>query len=281
MRRDYIPTGSIIHQLDPRVKFFGFLMLTLICVLWEDPLLLLGLIVVQGIITRMARLPLKLLWAALAPGLPILILIFILNFFLYQEPEGSLFLGYAWPAMFGHGPGLPVYLETLVFSIALVFRFSVILTAAMLLTVCTAPTEMALGFVRLGAPAEFGMAISTAISYIPVLFSQITGVLEAQQARGWKGASTKNPLKRVASYFPVLIPTLFRSVASAELMAAALLSRGFGYDLKRRTYLRATKFGRKDVIGTLMVAGALAVGFAVFFMGLTEFTLTVNLIKGL
>ncbi len=281
MRRDYIPTGSTIHMLDPRVKFFGFLALTLVCVLWADPILLIGLIVLEGVITRLAKLPLKLLWAANAPGLAILVIIFILNFFLYRPPADALLIGHLWPAIGSHPAALPVYLETIVFSVALVFRFCVILTAAMLLTVCTAPTEMALGLVKLGAPAEVGMAISTAISYVPVLFAQITGILEAQQARGWKGANSKNPFKLVASYFPVLIPTLFRSVNNTELMAAALLARGFGYDLKRRTYLRETKFGRRDAIGTVIVALGLVIGFALKYMGLANYTITVNLLKGM
>jgi energy-coupling factor transporter transmembrane protein EcfT len=129
----------------------------------------------------------------------------------------------------------------------------------------------------MGVPAEIGMALSMTIAYIPVVVGQLVSVMEAQQSRAWK-VKTSNPIARFRAYASISIPTFFRSFQAAEAMAAAMMSRGFGYDIDHRTELEPTKFDWRDWTMTIVFAAFLAGGFLLGFSGILQYTLTMRLL---
>ncbi|HEY7414828.1 MAG TPA: energy-coupling factor transporter transmembrane component T, partial [Ktedonobacteraceae bacterium] len=124
---------------------------------------------------------------------------------------------------------------------------------------------------------EIGMALSMTIAYIPVVINQLISVMEAQQSRAWK-ANTANPIARFRAYIPIAIPTFFRSFQTAEAMAAAMMSRGFGYDIDHRTELRPTKFTQLDWVAAALCVVMLVGGFLLGFFGFAQYTLTMRLL---
>lgn len=256
---------SFVMKLDPRIKLMWFISISLVVVMWDDPLLLLGVFLYELVFAGLAGIPVKRVFKSVAPIAPILIVLFIANFFLYTPPvKEPMLLGHLLPSFLTGGEAkVPIYLETLVYSFGAAFRFVCILASAMILLMVTTPTELATGLVKLGAPSEVGLAVSIAIGYVPVLFKQISGILEAQQSRGWN-AGGRNPIKKMINYMPIMIPTFFRSMNSSTHLAAAMTSRGFGYNIKGRTYLNEIKFRQNDkfvfFILLILIVGGILMG---------------------
>jgi len=238
-------TTSGPRQLDPRVKLAAFIVLSFTAIFWEDPIYLASQLGVLLLLYRWAGVSRSRVMAILVPGLPILVFVFLVNFFIYRPAGEANFLGHLIPRIGGFGPWGAIYAESLIRSVSIVLRFVILLLTATLFIMTTTPVELALGLGRLGIPSEFGLAMSIAVAYIPILFAQVSSVLEAQQSRAWS-PSSRNPFKKVAAYVPILVPTFFRSMVVAEDLAAALLSRGFGYDMRKRTSLRELVFRRQD-----------------------------------
>ncbi|MCL5045905.1 MAG: energy-coupling factor transporter transmembrane protein EcfT [Actinobacteria bacterium] len=279
MRFGYAHEESFVHRLDPRIKMLWFVSVTLVMVTWQDPIWMLVLYLsVVAFAMAAGMSPLQTL-KGLVPALPMILVVIILNLAMLKAPGKPVFLGYLVPSLGGKGPWIPLYLDTLVFSAGTVIRLFVVLSSTMVLLRVTDPTEMALGIVKLGLPVEVGMAVSIAMAYIPVLISQITEVLEAQQSRGWK-VTTGNPIKRIKAYLPVFVPTFFRSYVASEEMAAAMLARGFGYNISKRTELRPLILRSPDKIVGAICGVFLVIGVTLGLLGRANYQFTLGILRG-
>jgi energy-coupling factor transport system permease protein len=74
------------------------------------------------------------------------------------------------------------------------------------------------------------------------------------------------------------LPTFFRSFQTAESLAAAMISRGFGYDIANRTELTSTRYRRLDWIATLGIVVFLICSLTISILGLAHYTTTIALL---
>lgn len=83
-------------------------------------------------------------------------------------------------------------------------------------------------------------------------------------------------------YIPAIIPTIVRSFARAEFLAAAISSRGFGYNPGRRTSLREIRMRRTDYVALAFFVAFLAASQIVgtFGLNLTGYGFTACLVRG-
>lgn len=101
------------------------------------------------------------------------------------------------------------------------------------------------------------------MGYLPVLLAQLRSVMESQMARGYTFESgTKNPVKALTQFTPLMVPLVMRSIIRAEFLAAAMVCRGFEYDPQHRTYLKEIKLRRNDKIALILCFSGL--GFAIY-----------------
>jgi energy-coupling factor transport system permease protein len=275
----YQDRATIIHRLDPRVRMLWWLSINITLTTWNDPLFLLLLLMSVFIYGRIAGIAIKESLRNLLPVLPFVVFVLLANIAFWRPPQPATahLIGYL------IRPGTPVihaipfYWETIVFSIGTMLRLLVLIASTLTLIKTVSPSEMALAATRMGVPPEIGMALSMTIAYIPVVVGQLISVMEAQQSRGWK-VKTSNPIARFCAYASISIPTFFRSFQAAEAMAAAMMSRGFGYDIDHRTDLEPTTFERRDWILTIIFAAFLVGGFLLGFLGILQYTLTMHLL---
>lgn len=274
----YQDRRTIIHRLDPRVKLLWWLAINITLATWNDPVCLLLLLISVLIYGRIGGIPVSQSLRNLLPVLPFVLFVIIANVAFWRPPHGAgHFIGYIVPPGTPVIPPIPFYWETLVFSIGTMLRLLIIVLSALTLIKTVSPAEMALAITRMHVPPEIGMALSMTIAYIPVVLGQLISVMEAQQSRAWK-VNTANPVARFRAYIPIAIPTFFRSFQAAEAMAAAMMSRGFGYDIDHRTELEPTVFGALDWVMAVVFAIFLVVGFLLGFLGITQYTLTMHLL---
>jgi energy-coupling factor transport system permease protein len=275
----YQDRATIVHRLDPRVRMLWWLSINITLTTWNDPLFLFLLLMSVFIYGRIAGISIKQSLRNLLPVLPFVLFVLIANIAFWRPPQPATahLIGYL------VRPGTPVihaipfYWETIVFSIGTMLRLLVLIASTLTLIKTVSPSEMALAATRMGVPPEIGMALSMTIAYIPVVVGQLISVMEAQQSRAWK-VKTSNPIARFRAYASISIPTFFRSFQAAEAMAAAMISRGFGYDIDHRTELEPTKFERRDWAMTIVFAAFLVGGFLLGFLGILQYTLTMHLL---
>jgi energy-coupling factor transport system permease protein len=270
---------TIIHQLDPRVRMLWWLAINIMLTTWNDPIFLFLLLVSIFIYGRLAGIAAKQTMQNLLVVLPFVLFVLIANIAFWRpaQPASAHLIGYI------VRPGTPIirsvpfYWETIVFSIGTMLRLIVLVASTLTLIRTVSPSEMALAATKMGVPPELGMALSMTIGYIPVVVGQLISIMEAQQSRAWK-VQTSNPIARFQAYVSISIPTFFRSFHAAEAMAAAMMSRGFGYDIDHRTELEPTKFNRRDWIMTVIFAIFLVGGFLLGFLGVLQYTFTMHVL---
>jgi energy-coupling factor transport system permease protein len=275
----YRDRGTVVHRLDPRVKLLWWLSINITLATWNDPLFLLALLASVFGFARLAAISTRELAKHLLPVLPFVLLVLIANIAVWRPPEPAQarLIGY----LIGEGvpvlPAVPLYEATIVFSIGTMIRLLALVSSTIVLIKTVSPSELALAVVKLGVPPEIGMTLSMTISYIPVVIGQLTTVMEAQQSRAWK-VSTSNPVARFKAYIPISIPIFFRSFKATEAMAAAMMSRGFGYDVAHRTELHPLRFRRRDWAMTAGFAVFLVGGFLTGLLGVAKYPFTMNVL---
>ena len=275
----YQDKGTIIHRLDPRVRMLWWLSINMTLATWNDPMFLFLLLISVFLYGRIAGIPIKQSVLNLLPVIPFVLFVLLANVAFWRpvQPATAHFISYPVP------PGTPIlrpipfYWETIFFSIGTMLRLLVVVASALMLMKTVSPSEMALVATRLGVPPEVGMALSMTVAYIPVVVGQLISVMEAQQSRAWK-VKTSNPIARFRAYISISIPTFFRSFQAAEAMAAAMMSRGFGYDIDHRTELEPTKFAGRDWMMTAFFAAFLISGFLLGFLGIIQYTFTMYIL---
>lgn len=260
----YLPTNSMLHRLDPRVKLIALGMLALALVAQTTGLgSLLGLGIVLALVA-LARVDVRVALRGLAPSAPILVFLALLQ------------LGFGWSARTSGCVTLwrweIVHVTTC--SVEAVMTLWARLVALVLLTSLVTFTstlsELARGiewwlrpFQRLGVPAdELAMVFMIALRFVPTLALEMEKLLKAQAARGANIHAGTNPITRTRQWLPILVPLFINTLRRSEDLAAAMEARGYLGGAGRTHYVRL-HWRRADTLALavvmLMVIGLITV----------------------
>jgi energy-coupling factor transporter transmembrane protein EcfT len=219
----YVPGHSRLHRLDPRVKLALVGAWGIVLFFWLNlALLLLALVVIHGVLLvsgyPWARL--AFIWRAI--GLLLLLIVVIWPLF---DRSGAVW--------FALGP-LEITRQGVLRGVANAIRIAGINFLFVLWVGTTGPRELVRGFVRLGLPFRWGMALTIGLRFIPTFATTWATVSDAQQARGlvlegwW--------LRRVRLMLPIFVAALVSAFRAGEQLAMTLDARGFGAYRRRTTY---------------------------------------------
>ena len=184
----YVPGTTIIHRLNPSIKFVSLIVFIIASTIWAHTLTDAAICL---------AVPPKSAWGPLWPPLPFLLFLGAFNWW-QQGWEKAL-------------------------VVTLVIMSSIGMAAVLTLTTTVAEMlealEKALSpTARFGVPVEsISLAISLTIRLIPLQFATVGEVLDARKARGADFSIT-------AFGAPVMI----RSIRRARVIGDALLARGVG-----------------------------------------------------
>jgi energy-coupling factor transport system permease protein len=256
----YLPTGSLLHRLDPRTKIVGLGLLLLTIIVHNAASgLLAGLLLVLGLVV-LARVPLSFALGGLKPALPILLLLAALQlFFGWGVFTASCRPLWSWWVV----SITPCSVQAV---IALLARFTALILLTSLLTLTTTISELAHGaeallrpLQRLGLPAdELAMVFTIALRFVPTLAQQLEKLLKAQAARGADIHGGANPVQRTRQLLPVLVPLFLTTLRRGEELTLAMEARGYTGGPGRTHYFRL-HFRPADVLA-LAIIGVLVVG---------------------
>jgi energy-coupling factor transport system permease protein len=231
---DYVSGDSPLHRLNPITKLILAFTLCASCFITTQHLLILGIItsnlvlaVVAGIIRRSISFLVSLLKFSL--------ILFIIQVFFV--PQGTVLLR------------LPLALTVtdrgVGFSLLFVLRFLAATMPLTLMLSVTQMSDMANALTRyLHIPYKYTFVLTTAMRFIPLFSAEMTGIIEAQIARGIE-FDTKNFFKKIRLLLPLCVPLLVSSVRKIEGGAISAELRGFNLRTRTSAY-KQYGFGSGD-----------------------------------
>ena len=245
--------SSIIHDLDPRIKFFFVFILFVIAILFVNLLALIFLFFIPLPFVFLARINRQ--WLRSLRGAAFLaIFIFSTN----------IIFGYFYPTSYQEiSPPVDTPTEYLILlekSSAMTLRFVVLIASFSMFFLTTSPDRLGLALQQSHVPYEFCFAFTTAVRFVPVLAEEAQTIMDAQKARGLE-LERGNLIKRVRNYIPILIPLIVNAIRRSLELAESMESRAWGASPKR-TNLYELKLKRADYV--LGLISLLVLIFAIY-----------------
>lgn len=236
----FYPADSILHRLDPRVKFIGtFLFLISLFVadsFWGYALATVFLAAAIGL----SKVPVKFMLKGLKPLFIILLITVLFNLFLIP---GEVL----WSAGF-----LKITREGVVQAVKIGIRLIYLVIGSSIMTLTTTPNQLTDGMEKILAPLnkikvpvhEISMMMSIALRFIPILMEETDKIMKAQIARG-ADFESGNIIQRAKSMVPLLVPLFISAFRRADDLAMAMEARCYhGGD--NRTQMKPLVYHRKD-----------------------------------
>ena len=244
----FYQADSIIHKLDPRVKLFWTLMYII-------GLFVAGNVVGYTISTVflvtvivLSKIPFKRVLGGLKSIAFVLIFsgIFTLLF-----TGGENVIGEWWI--------FTISVEGIIKALEMVFRLLLLLVGSSIMTLTTAPTDIADGLEKAFSPLryikvpvhEIAMMISIAFRFIPILVEETYKIMKAQKARG-ADFETGGIIKKAKGMIPLLVPLLISAIKRAMDLANAMEARCYRGG-EGRTKMKPLQYKKADGVSYIVI----------------------------
>lgn len=243
----YTEADTFLHRMDPRVKIFAVLLLTLLALIMSELLYLLILLAFVALLIALGRAPLSKVGLALRFVVRVMVMIIIL--WPIFDPSGS-------PVLASIGP-VKITEPAVWRGITNAVRICCLATVWYVLMFTTSQRDLVRALVKLGVRFDFGLTLAIALRFLPTFGATVESIKDAQRARGME-FDKGSPLRRSRNYIAVLIPTIVSALRTADTLSLALQSRAYGarHD---RTYLRELKMRYSDAIALTAVVAAFVI----------------------
>lgn len=238
----YYPTESILHRLDPRVKFIGTLIYIISLFLFRGPVGYIFAAVFLGICIIISKVPFKFMVKGLKA---IMILLLITMFFnLIFTPGKEIF----------HVGFIVITEEGVELAVKMAVRLILLILGASLMTLTTTPNQLTDGLERLLKPLEkihvpvheIAMMMSIALRFIPILLEETDKIMKAQMARG-ADFESGGLIQKVKNMVPLLVPLFISAFRRANDLAMAMEARCY-HGGEGRTQMKPLRYRRRDWI---------------------------------
>lgn len=258
----YYPANSILHKLDPRVKFIGTLVYIVSLFLVRTAIGYAFCAGVLCILVLMSKVPVRFVLKSLRPILFVMAVTMIFNIFL--TPGEILWRWWIFR----------ITKEGLVMALKMGSRLVLLVTGSSIMTLTTTPNSLTdamehlFAFLRVfKVPVhEIAMMMSIALRFIPILTEETDKIRKAQIARG-ADFETGGFLKRMKAMIPLLVPLFVSAFRRANDLAMAMEARCYhGGD--GRTQMKPLRYAGKDMTAYLLIGLYLAVCIVFFIFRL-------------
>ena len=245
----YYPADSIIHKMDPRCKLVLTIIYMVAIFLVKSYLGYVTTILLLLSTIFISKVPLKVVFKSIKAVLFLLIFTLIINLLFYKQ--GTVLVSW-WK--------ITITWQGIDYAIKMLFRLSLLVMGASMLTFTTTATELTDGIESLLYPLKFikvpvhdiAIIMSIALRFIPTLVEETQKIINAQKARGAQ-IDTGGFLTRVKAMLPILIPLFVSAFRRADELADALDARCYNASDKR-TKMKVLKFRLADYMGLLILA---------------------------
>lgn len=254
----YYPINSIIHKLDPRIKFLGL-------IFFMSLLFIANSFIAYGIsslflflVLILTKVPLKFFFKGLRMLLYIIIFTSILNLIFFPG-ETVLFRFFF----------LTLYLEAIIATTLMTARLTLLIISSSVLSLTTTPIDLTTAIEYILKPFklvrlpvhEISMMMTIALRFIPTLLEEAEKIVKAQTARG-ANFGGKGIIARAKSFVPILVPLFVSAFRRADDLALAMEARCYRGDINR-TKINVLKFRRNDYLAILTLVFFMVILFLI------------------
>ena len=257
----YYPGNSLLHRLDPRVKFVGTLMFIISLFLFQGWVGYLIATAVLVIMIKVSKVPFSFMVKGLKAIVVLLVITLAFNIFL---TPGTVI----WQWKF-----LKITEEGLILAGKMAVRLVELVIGASLMTLTTTPNQLTDGLERLLRPLnkinvpvhELALVMSIALRFIPILMEETDKIMKAQIARG-ADFESGGVIKKIKAMVPLLVPLFVSAFRRANDLALAMEARCYhgGDD---RTQMKPLQYAGRDRIAYILIWLYLAAAIACCIMG--------------
>ena len=258
----YYPTDSVLHRLDPRVKFVSTMVYIISLFVFDSFLgyLVGGLFLVAMIV--ISKVPFKFMVKGLKP---IMMILFITLFFnLLFTPGETLFSFWV----------IKITKEGIELAAKMGIRLIFLIIGASIMTLTTTPNQLTDGLESLMRPLnkihvpvhEIAMMMSIALRFIPILLEETDKIMKAQMARG-ADFESGNLIQKVKNMVPLLVPLFISAFRRANDLAMAMEARCYhGGD--GRPQMKPLIYKGRDYVAYAIVFAYLGVSIVFRIVGI-------------
>jgi len=226
----YVPTGSVLHRLDPRVKLLATVLITATLMAQKRIEMIAGGLIGVVALFLIAKINLRYAFRSLTPLLPLFAFVLILQVLLYPHKQALESGG----AIIWHWKGIVLSWASLVSiavmalrMVAIVLLFTLFTSLADVSDLTHSVDGLLRPFQRIGLPAhEVALVLVITFRFVPTLGQELERLLKAQAARGGE-FSRGWGLKRIRQSFPLFVPLFIAALRRAEELAVAMEARGY------------------------------------------------------
>jgi energy-coupling factor transport system permease protein len=247
----YLPGESFIHRLDPRTKIIASGILGIFILIIKSYIAFGFIFFFLSIAVIIAGIPLKYTFQGLKPMVPILVLMWIFQFFLFSKPDAEIL--FSWWIFSATDAGL--HMGNLI-----TLRVLLLLTLTTMLTLTTSMVSLTDGLESLlnplkaiGLPTqELVMTMVIALRFVLILAEELDKIIKAQMARG-VAFDRGNFIQKTKKIFPVFLPLFISAFKRAEELIIAMEARSYTGG-RHRTKMKTLHMGRVDFeAGLIMI----------------------------
>ena len=238
----YTPGTSPLHRMNPVTKIFLTIVICIAAFLSDNIFYLLFLLVFDLLLGVIAGVPRK-AFSIFKGLLKVSVFLFLLQILCVRRGNRVFWI---------------ITDEGLLLAGKVVLRLIVVCLPLTLILAVTQVSDLANALVQvLHVPYAYAFTLTTAIRFIPQFMEEMSGIMEAQTARGVE-FDTRNFVKKIGMILPLCAPLLISSVRRTTATAVAAEVRGFE--------LRTNKSGYKKYpfhlvdLAAVLVCAALIVG---------------------
>lgn len=236
----YYPADSILHRLDPRVKFIGtliFLVSLFVSNKWEGYVLATAFL---GAMILISKVPFGFMVKGLKPIFMILLITVAFNLFL---TPGNILVQFWIFKITDAG-----CLQAGKMAIRLIY----LIIGSSVMTLTTTPNQLTDGLEKLMRPLakikvpvhEIAMMMSIALRFIPTLIEETDKIMSAQRARG-ADFESGGLIQRARALIPLLVPLFISAFRRADELAVAMECRCY-HGGEGRTKMKQLHMAARD-----------------------------------
>lgn len=220
----YTYSDSVLHKMDPAIKFIGLILLSILILLLNGFKCLITSFLIIFFLLYLGHLDIASVVNPLKRLLWFFIMIFLMNAFFYKGSDCLLSIWLLCLSKEGLRHGAEIILHT---AAVMILSYIFIRT--------TTSVEIMKGIEKVMTPLRFfgvptrdiALIMSIALQFIPVLYSDFDRIRKAQIARG-ADFTGKSLLNRINLILPLVTPAFVSAFRRADELSLAMEARGFG-----------------------------------------------------
>ena len=219
----YYPADSILHRLDPRVKFVGTIVYVVSLFLFHNWGYLLGTVFL-AVMIKLSKVPFKFITKGLKSIFVLLAITMVFNI-LFKPGEVLVRI---WKITITH--------EGVAMACRMSVRLIFLMIGSSLMTLTTTPNQLTDALESLLGPLKK--------IHVPILLEETDKIMKAQMARG-ADFESGNIIQRVKNMVPLLVPLFISAFRRANDLALAMEARCY-HGGEGRTQMKPLRYQTRD-----------------------------------